>query len=110
MVVADPDDGFDSGEPHVLANRIAQTGEGKSDAGKPQFLDECQQRIAGAGIDEIHGPRVQKHVFHRWLGRRQGGTQSIADMTDVAKNRSPPARQISRPSKVIAWEWRATSR
>src|SRR5258708_39667194 len=60
-------------------------GERKRDSMTLQFLDEGQQRIAGADVHEVYRTCVQEHMRGRWTARGQCSLQSSADVTDTGK-------------------------
>jgi hypothetical protein len=70
---------------HPLSYAVTHTGEGEGDALALQLLDEDQQRIAGAGVDEIHRVCVQKNLLCRWPARGQRGLHPLVKVTDTGK-------------------------
>src|SRR5262249_44544421 len=47
-------DGLHASEAHALPDVVAHTGDGEGDALALQFLDEVQQCVGGAYVDEVH--------------------------------------------------------
>ena len=81
--VSRTDDSLYAPEPHPLSYLVAHAGEGEGDTLALQLLDGAQQRVAGAGVDEVHRICVQKHMLRRRTGRGQRSLQPLVEMTDT---------------------------
>src|SRR5215469_14398101 len=60
------DDSLDAPNPHPLSYFVAHPGEGEGDASALQLLDEIQQCVTGAGVDEVHRVCVEENMLCRW--------------------------------------------
>src|SRR6516165_754140 len=83
--IAGTDRSLHAPESHTLAHLVADAGEGKGDTSTLQLLDEAQQLVAGAGVDEVHRFGVEEHMLRRWPACGQRKFQSPDEVADAGK-------------------------
>src|SRR5262245_19119071 len=92
-------DGLYAPEPQALPDVVAHTREGEGDALALQLLDEVQQCVAGAYVDEVHGLCVHKHALRRRAARGQRSLQPVAQVTDAGKPQVAAGAPDQKPGK-----------
>src|SRR5215472_11278620 len=76
---------LDAPAPKPLAHFVADPGEGEGDSLALKLFDGAQRRVAAAGVDEVNGIGVHKHMFRGWGARSQRGLQPVVKVTDTCE-------------------------